>query len=190
MVTKGNQGIEEVQKLLNKGAIKVVSPVCQQDFLGPQERWLPQASDQPQTVESVHCILSLQDGESSYAKGPAEARRLDGFNQPEGCLPVSGNLSEIPAVCMEQQALRVSVSSLRSMQYPWSIYQASETSASMTPPPRGQVSYVPGRYAGDSPEERRLGGTAATDNVASGDLGLCSEPREVVLCKQSSTWVS
>ena len=65
------------------------------------------------------------------------------------------------------------------MQCPQSIYQASETGTSTTPPSRGQGYYVPGRYAGDGPEERRLGGTTATDNVAPGDLGLCSEPREV-----------
>ena len=66
--------------------------VCQQDFPGSQEGQLLQASNQSQTIESVHDNHTLQDGESGHAEESSEIRRLGGFNRLERCLPVGGNL--------------------------------------------------------------------------------------------------
>ena len=60
----------------NNSCQPMPQPDFQQDLLGPRERWLPQASNQSKNVEPIHGNLTLQDGESSYAEGSAETRRL------------------------------------------------------------------------------------------------------------------
>jgi len=178
----GRGNTEAAGQRSSKNCGSMPRPVCQQDLPGPQEGRLLQTRSQPEAIESVHGYLALQNGEPGHAEGPTETRRLDGFSRPERCIPVSGNLggaSEIPAVFLEQQAVRVPMPPLRIMQCTKGFHEAAETCASTTSPPEHQAGYVPGRYAGDGRRERRPGEANPTDHNAPGSLGVYSEPREI-----------
>jgi len=83
----------------NKGSLSLSQPVPQQDLCGSEEGRFTKASDKPKATEPIYEEHSLQDGESEHDEGFTEAGQLDGFNRPQGCIPLSGSMgrpSQVP----------------------------------------------------------------------------------------------
>ena len=65
---------------------------------GPQEEWANEASDQPQSPQSMGRDTPLQDGRSLLSPRPVETGRLVGKGGSKGCLPDGSNTSRPPTL--------------------------------------------------------------------------------------------
>ena len=139
MATRNDQDLvgQEVQKLLDKGAIKIVDPCPNQYlsriFLVPKRdgSFRPVVNLKPlnQFIATVHFKMkSLAMMKDLLREGDWMASNI-----PEGCLPVGRNLGgapEVPEVYMEAHSVRVSVSSIQSKQCTQDLHQIVEQGSS------------------------------------------------------------
>ena len=122
---------EEIQNLLQKGAVVMASP-CQDQFISRlfQERRVIQTCSELEASELFQLEVSFQDGWVRDDQRSIEERRLDVYLGPERRIPVSSNCPgtpEVSEVYMEREDLRVHMSSIWTLQCSSHIHE--------TPPP-------------------------------------------------------
>ena len=107
--------MEEVQSLLQKGAVVRVGTVCEQIVLGGKEGWILPPSGEPATTKLLCEETPLQNGRVRDDQGSAAGRRLDVLTGPKGRIPVSISVQggqEIPVIYLGQQDVRVHLPSI------------------------------------------------------------------------------
>ena len=77
---------EEIQDLCNYPPIWRRNRIHLHPFPSTEKEWSNEASDQPETVESMSGDSPLQNGGNPYPSGPSPPRGLDGESGPERCL--------------------------------------------------------------------------------------------------------
>ena len=103
---------------------------------GPQEKWINETSNQPQSSQPVGGDPPLQDGGFDHSLGPAEAGRLVSKGGPEGCLPHGTSTSRppmLPTVYRRRSRLPVHLPSLRASMCPMGLHQGDEGCGDPTP---------------------------------------------------------
>ena len=134
-------------------------PVCQPDICGSQEGWEVSASGEPKGSEQVYEASPLQDGRSTPAEGSPPEGGLDGDHRFKGCISVSASgpgTQVFSTVHVGMPAIPISVSSIRALHSPSSIYEDNETGDSFAAATRNSGHHISGRYVADGSEERRF----------------------------------
>ena len=89
-LTQQNVMQEEIEKLLLKGAIQLVSPSNGQFvsrlFFSSQKDWGSSAGDKSSSVEQIYNSQALQDGELAERDSVGAQGRLHGHNRFKRCL--------------------------------------------------------------------------------------------------------
>ena len=127
--------MDEVEKLIRKQAIALVTPVAGQ-FLS-HVFTVPKKDSSQCLVVNLRPLnhfvknANVQDGRGWHVEGPTAEERLVGFYGPERCLPLypdSRERQEVPTLSVERADIRVSVPSFRAQQCTQSFHKAPKTS--------------------------------------------------------------
>ena len=117
-------------KRSNYPTIRKCNRFCLHPLLSTEEERSDEASDQPETVESLGGDPPLQDGGNSYPSGSPPPRRLDGESGFEGCLfhhPHPPGSPEISEVHGGRDLLSVHLPAIRPVLRPMDFHQGNET---------------------------------------------------------------
>ena len=117
-------------KRSNYPTIRKCNRFCLHPLPSTEEERSDEASDQPETVESLGGDPPLQDGGNSYPSGSPPPRRLDGESGFEGCLfhhPHPPGSSEISEVHGGRELLPVHLPAIRPVLRPMDFHQGNET---------------------------------------------------------------
>ena len=101
---------------------------------GPQKEWRDEASNQPQSPQSMGRDPSLQDGGLIHSPRSAEAGRLASKGGLEGCIPNGTGMPRtpmLPTIHHRRSDLSVHLPSLRSFMCPVGFHQDDEGSGDL-----------------------------------------------------------
>ena len=126
---------QSLHTLICKQAIRLLQHPSEVGFYskhlpGPQKEWGTEASDQPQSSQSVCSPRTFQDGGHSHFEGPPAARGLASKNRPQGCLSGdshSPDIQRLPQVSCSRQDISLHLPSIWTVLSPVGLYQNTET---------------------------------------------------------------
>ena len=140
-----------------------------------------QTLSKPQAPESLHSLLSLQNGRPPLSKRSSQKRFLDGKGRLVRCLPPppsKGGTQGLPKIHLARSPLSIQGHAIWSVHSPKDLYKGHERGSENHEGQGHPSNHLPRRHAPTSPFQ---GGTDGQHTVHSGSVsvsGTDSEPQE------------
>ena len=153
-----------------------------------QEGRFTASGGEPETSESFHHEMPLQDGRGWHVEGPAAEERLVGVYRPERRLSLysdSREGQEVPTLSVGGANIRVSVPPLRTQQRTQSFHKTSEASNGPPETTRDTHNNFSGRHVDNGTIKGRASRPSGRNPTVLATLGVCDQPREICALPES-----
>ena len=166
----------------DSGDPTITRDLCLPDLLGGEEGWGSEASNKSEGPQPICEGGTFQDGGPSSPSRSPPARRLDGQDRLEGCIPTSPNpprppiISELP---LGAEMLQIHLPSIRPVISAESIHQTDEASSGLPKAGGMSLNSVSGRPVDSTPRQGPATAGNPINQPALSESGSDHQPEEI-----------